>query len=226
MRPLVILTIMLFTAINASASPGYDNLELFNDIIKTYKPQMDLKLGVSVETFVVEDSEVDLSYAMGGITISRRILREWTPLQLALATCHEVGHVLGQWFSSKYFFSPEGEADYFSGSCFKSFLDSKGADIAALGSYERRVTDAKCDNSIEQHCNLIVSVTRSLISTVSHTEVNENNLDPSETLPRDERTIYSSYPSNNCRVLTMISGALLLDRPLCWFYPELGHEPF
>lgn len=121
--------------------------------------------------------------------------------EIILATvCHEIGHFLGKQFEGYKYSSglaPEGEADYFSGSCLmRYFLEKKSL----------TVSDAQ---------KMSIFQANEKFSILHHGAV-----DPQSAMSEKySKGIQTEHPGHECRLLSVISGVYAGSRPSCWYNP-------
>lgn len=145
----------------------------------------------------------------------------------ALIACHELGHILGgppkmripqfTWASS------EGQADFFSSKeCLRKYFFQKKAIADVPGA---PYTLCRTRFSKEQDfrvCLLTMKGIEAFGRVLSHLSQYEQH--PAIETPTDSvagATLFDSYPDPQCRLDTLVRGALDLARPLCWFRPSM-----
>lgn len=134
------------------------------------------------------------------LIIYQGILAKLSRAEVAAVTCHELGHILGivtladtgVTTHANKLDSVEGEADYYAGSCL----------LNALNGDLRLAEDA------------FHTVFRKIYRTETF------NLEhAADAVFTGGRGINSSYPSQDCRLWSSISGLYGLERPKCWYNP-------
>ncbi len=112
-----------------------------------------------------------------------------------LLLCHELGHVLGgpPLKSRNGWSSTEGQADYYSGACVKSFGLSE-ADFL--------------DSSVNLG-KIYAQVTNEAPPSLSRCDDNSVS-----------RTNYG-YPGLQCRLDSILAGWKGIARPTCWYFPQI-----
>ena len=162
---------------------------------------------------------------------------------LALFACHEVAHIIGGEPHSKiknfHWASAEGQADYYATSiCLKKYFNNK----ANLG----RLSYPKVNQVLYKKCESKYSTTKDLLVCLNIMDAIEaqakvydyiaitNLVTPYKKMnfleksPAVDKTIYNSYPENQCRIETLIAGNFCSPlnypctakdsaRPKCWF---------
>jgi hypothetical protein len=139
----------------------------------------------------------------------------------AFSVCHEIGHILGgtprvnleglEWGSS------EGQADYYAaGKCLKIYF----AKI-----HEIHQIDFPQEKWIKKE---IIKTAEDFSDFINFEKIVENDFSSifKKDLTKVEVTIFDDYPSNQCRIDTIIAGALCKNwpcltgrgkRPSCWY---------
>ena len=150
---------------------------------------------------------------------------------LALIICHEWGHLVGGPPFMREDLAAEGQADWFAtSSCLPRFwghadrptasLDPSVDGSAAAPSDPNEERDPAldlCRDNIECLRLIRASDVVMRMSTTRHGQ-------PTPRLDTRDTTVVSEtvtgYPSPQCRLDTMVAGALGQARPACWFRPE------
>lgn len=139
----------------------------------------------------------------------------------AFSVCHEIGHILGgtprvnleglEWGSS------EGQADYYAaGKCLKIYYAKM---------YEKLQINLPQEKWIKKE---IIQTAKEFSDFINFEANDENNFSSifKKDLTKVELTIFDDYPSNQCRIDTIIAGALCKNwpcltgrgkRPSCWY---------
>lgn len=131
----------------------------------------------------------------------------------AVVVCHEVGHIVGGYPkvmpTQKY--TSEAQSDYFAANdCLKKFFASKPINLAQIDLSnidEKKIADCREDQLCLRGLAAIRDV--SVIYPGSSINAKENKV--------AEFTNFNSYPSNQCRVDTLVAGLMRHPRPTCWF---------
>jgi hypothetical protein len=138
---------------------------------------------------------------------------------LALTACHEIGHgIAGPPFKVTGA-SAEGQADYYATRyCLPIvFKYLKDGNIRTQNNYVHNL----CGDQVEKdHCLRLFTAIESDIIFFRHlgTETSLETRSNVEVQSVDHSS--SFYPEPQCRLDTMVNGALKLPRPSCWF-PEI-----
>lgn len=142
----------------------------------------------------------------------------------ALTACHELGHILGGTPKIKIkeflWSSSEGQSDYFATRyCLKRYFDSRPLNIPDVSGTSYTICRTTFSESSDFNtCLQSMKGIESFSHLLSH--LSQYELHPSvETPSRNEvqETVYDSYPDAQCRIDTLVMGALNKPRPLCWF---------
>lgn len=134
----------------------------------------------------------------------------------ALILCHELGHGIGGApFKDGTKTSVEGQADYFATrDCLSKVLANQFffQEVAPMDPLNICTTEL---------CRHIFAGIQSELAVI-----NDNNPEQAAQFGQTDATIVNAvntnpwfYPSNQCRLDTMIAGALQKERPRCWWAP-------
>ena len=147
---------------------------------------------------------------------------------VAFITCHEVGHVLGGLprFKLENFnkLSSEGQADFYATSvCLKNYFSKDSSTLDELEKVQTPEALKICSDRFKEKLDRAVCL-RTLKSAEAFAQV-LNHMQKEGGLPvlgsKDQtevaETLFDQYPSHQCRLDTMVAGALGLERPKCWF---------
>lgn len=134
------------------------------------------------------------------LVISRGILAKLNRAEIAAVTCHELGHILGsvtladtgETSMFNKLDSVEGEADYYAGKCLL--------------------------NALNKDFRLAEETFKTLFSKLYRTDA-FNLEQAARTVFTMNRGINSTYPNQDCRLWSSISGLYGLERPKCWYNP-------
>lgn len=169
---------------------------------------------------------------------------------LTLIICHEVGHTLGgaPFLGHR---SIEGQSDYYATSkCLPRLWSQQDNEIIWEQTEEQDIAENKCyaahsDRSRAQLCVRSLRAAHKLGQYFARSQGKEPvpSLTTADSFVQERGFYYTDYPSNQCRVDTMVSGGLcVLDlyapvdiyraknsgcssgvgaRPLCWHQPKL-----
>lgn len=145
--------------------------------------------------------ETDQVIVYGGIAA----IKNATEDMLALGLCHELGHLYGGTPLSDEFnhLSLEGQADYWSASCFMKVV---GSLQVRAGSDDDRLIAAA----------LVLTAFYADNRSIAHPRVDN----PDESVVSETLRV---HPEPQCRLDTILSASRNLNRPSCWF---LTHGDF
>lgn len=147
----------------------------------------------------------------------------------ALIACHELGHILGgsPKIKIKEFLwsSSEGQSDFYAtNTCLKKYFRylnglrrlSVPAELSETAFTLCRTTHADdLDFLICAHSMKGIEGFSSALMHLSQYEENLSIATSDRSVVRE--TLSDSYPSSQCRIDTLVQGALNGKRPLCWF---------
>lgn len=147
---------------------------------------------------------------------------------IALITCHEVGHVIGgePRFKLPLYnnLSSEGQADYYATAvCLKDYFTQDTDTPKVLNEAMDSSVLALCASTYSDSLEMAVCL-RSLRGAKAMAEL-LYYMKPEEgeaalenpSLEVAQETFFDSYPKNQCRLDTLIAGALGKVRPACWY---------
>lgn len=147
---------------------------------------------------------------------------------VAFITCHEVGHILGGLprFKLENYkrLSSEGQADYYATSvCLRDYF---AKDPSTLDELEKpqtpealKICSGRLKNKLAQAvCLRTMKGAQAFAGVLNHMQ-KEGGLPVLDSQDQTEvqETLFDQYPSHQCRLDTMVAGALGLERPKCWF---------
>jgi hypothetical protein len=142
-----------------------------------------------------------------------------TPDALALIVCHEWGHLIGGPPFMREELSAEGQADWFA---TRTCLPRLWSIVAEEHPDDQTSPpdDSRLDRCIQDEgCRRVLRASEIAMQMSAerhnHAVPSLDARDPS-IAPETIR----GYPSPQCRLDTMVAGALGLGRPACWFRPE------
>jgi hypothetical protein len=158
---------------------------------------------------------------------------------LALVACHEIGHFWGGkptiQIDDLSWSSTEGQSDYFAtGSCLKRYLrqTTKYKDHQQIQTDPTAYTLCRIQYPDDLDFSVCLKSTKAaesfgkVLNYLSESDLHLNILTPSPQVVR--QTLYNSYPSQQCRLDTLVNGSLcpedkypcqigLGQRPACWY---------
>ncbi len=148
----------------------------------------------------------------------------------ALILCHELGHGLGgaplKRSDEGTMISTEGQSDYYSAKeCLpRMWRQLPQRDFTVLPEAQRQCQERFRGGEPYQHCLRTFAAIRGFLAIFNDesgksVKVSFEERDPSIASELDLSGNY--YPSTQCRVDTLIAGALQLPRPACWYPPNL-----
>ena len=157
---------------------------------------------------------------------------EITPDGFALFLCHELGHHLGgypkkihEYLSPLLWQSVEGQSDYFAArECLRTYFKGKNNWAVLIKmdlpqSILRKCSDTFNDREEKGICLRISMAGLSLANTFRSVSWHFERIPRFETPERSEVSRTSEHhPSFQCRLDTFVQGALLGERPRCWFF--------
>jgi hypothetical protein len=196
--------------------------QLFQEDFKTANRPTDLdlfwkgKLPMAISDYDKSKSRYGVSFWGGLYRHEKNTERTW-----AFAVCHELGHILGgaptssltdyEWGSS------EGQADYFAaGKCLKRYYESL---------YQRLSIQLPKNEWIYNEILVTAQEMSDFFNYEATTKMELSsigNKDLTEVL----ESIRNGYPTNQCRIDTIVAGVLCENwpcltgkgmRPRCWF---------
>jgi hypothetical protein len=209
-------------------------------IIDTYAPVVAHKYRALLElnelwqgfggAFRVDSAQKPLGEARFIITLTGNIPqnKHMNAYGYAIVACHEIGHIVGgppyQSRSLSRWSSKEGQADYYATNvCMWHYVEhsDKPKDII---SYDESMTLCSIfygdDPDKAENCKLIMSGIIAFKDYFNSTTSKKNPV----SLSRFDNTVVEEtldkYPSNQCRLDTMVAGLFNLQRPRCWYKAE------
>lgn len=178
--------------------------ETISDVIGMYQPEFRAKFGKEV-AFKIERTQERNAYASyqgpnGGplITITSAYLELFIDDEAINSICHEIGHFLGDMSFANVGgrFAIESESDYFGGQCgVRYFRTKKGYGLS-------KAQDITIHNARNARSKTMSA-----------------RLDPNRARIVHYQGIDTDYASGDCRVLSVVHGAMGWKRPSCWYGP-------
>lgn len=149
-----------------------------------------------------------------------------------MIVCHELGHLFGgdprrpnppefegpEAPDGLSYLSAEGQADYFAASCFRRLIDVEAPNPAPEAPASPRVR-ALCarawgaGTTAARLCQRSAAGALDFLNLSKTFPISLEKEDPTIT----PRTLTGEYPSRQCRLDTMVAGAVRAERPRCWF---------
>lgn len=259
---LILTSLSLFAGARAEApAPPAASIPLFKKFTEIYEPVIEaaggtLIMGVDTSRDSVGGSanrDVENKYV---VVLDQGIFKtpRATPDSLILTTCHELGHLLGglplrpppmEWegpldSSGNMLLSAEGQADYYAtATCFRKIVQDENHQEALKGRKIPPQTVLACDKSWGANSADSLICQRAALGAfeflnmakdfpLSFVEPDPNKVDT---------TIVNGYPGRQCRLDTLLAGALCKEtspldfqrqdksacknglgaRPSCWY---------
>lgn len=196
---LVIATVLFATTAQATET------EIVKDIITLHQADARQILGREIALRIYETTEKPNAHASYSgpnngplLTYYSSLLLEQSDDDVVAVVCHELGHFLGSRAPgvTRIGNAIEGEADYFAGKCAVRYYRAiRGMSLADA-------QDATADAAQKTFQNLY-----------------KIRIDPNTARVQQNMGINQSYSKPDCRVLTVIHGAMNWARPACWYNP-------
>lgn len=204
------MVLCLTPAGNAKAADQASIREVIRQLVALYQAEGRLRYGETIDLNFIEEDVVNAyaQYSNDGhtsVNFFRKLLADFTPAEITIVVCHELGHILGKVAHSSIPnrikespFSVEGEADYFAGQCAVSyFYEIEGLDLE--GAQEKTFFASS-------------SMLTKLYQVEAYGQKAERD--------RFQDGINPTYPDPSCRALSVWHGAEGKPRPTCWFNPR------
>ena len=177
--------------------------ESIKEIIGSYQQEFRAKFGKEVAFTIEVTSERNAYASFAGpngsplITITSAYLDLFDDDEAINSICHEIGHFLGDmsFASVSGRFAIESESDYFGGKCGVKYFRRKGYSLAKA----QEITIHNARNS--------------------RSKVMSSRLDPNRARIVHFPGIDTDYATGDCRVLSVVHGAMGWKRPSCWYGP-------
>lgn len=167
-------------------------------------------------SMAISETATNLATSKGGnLYYNDGVLDSFGLLELLTYACHEIGHHKGTvWVPTFSGLANEAESDYFGGGCLKNLIEQNRFYLQThLRLYPRR-SYSFCQN--DESCNEISTILTESYGTLFGVHLNAAN-GAKEVF---ENGINNNYPSPDCRAWSAISGAMGLNRPVCWYNPK------
>lgn len=153
---------------------------------------------------------------------------EMTVDSFVLIVCHELGHLYGgtPFMQPQIGMSAEGQADYFAaGLCASQMYRHLEMEEMDPSEYLQGICRTVTQKTPDEDNYEFVACLRKLIAGKCLGRLMGLMTDsecPEYTTPDEKEvtTTLKSYPSNQCRLDTTLSGAIKRSRPQCWFNPN------
>ncbi len=147
---------------------------------------------------------------------------------VALITCHEVGHVIGGEPRFKLplykILSSEGQADYYATAvCLKEYFAKDPDTLKTLGELHDPRIRALCEKTYEDPLQKAICLrslrgAQGMLEVLLYMKPEEGPVSFDQMAQhKTGETLYDQYPTNQCRLDTLIAGALGAERPGCWY---------
>ncbi len=177
-------------------------LETIYDVIGLHQKDMLKRRGKEVSLMIVNTPETNAtsSYQAPGnaplIKVNTGYLDLFIDDEIITPVCHELGHFLGETSFASYYsgsFAIESEADYYGGKCAVRYYQSKGM---------------RLDKAQE----LTIYLARN-----ARSKNRRMRFDPDRARLDHVVVIDTDYAHGDCRVLSVVHGAMGWARPSCWY---------
>ena len=197
-------------------------------LVEQYNEEVKGRYGKEISLKFLKSEAIQ---ALGGITqdgpeltIFDGLLKKFDKFGAVAIACHEIGHILGK-INFRSFPdrvpSPtlpldnavEGEADYFSGGCLYNYFQS--------ANFKTTLEENEFCNKYpdlfnrKSDCYLAIHTAKKMLSNLYNAEI-----DFSKAVLEKFDGINPSYPSKECRLLSVIHGIAGKHRPSCWYNPK------
>ncbi len=198
---------IIFILASLLLTPGAQatETETVKEIIGLYQPEARQILGREIALTIYETDEQPNAHASYRgpndgplLTYYSSLLVEQYDDDVVAVVCHELGHFLGSRAPgvTRSGNAIEGEADYFAGKCgVRYYRAYRGMSL----------TEAQ---------NAIAQAAQKTFQNLYKIRIN-----PNEAKYKQDTGVNQSYSSPDCRVLTVIHGAMDWKRPACWYNP-------
>jgi predicted Zn-dependent protease with MMP-like domain len=197
----VLVAVFIFISSNALAT----ETEIVRDIISIHQSDARRILGREIALRIYETNEAPNAHAsyMGPnngplLTYYSTLLEEQQDDDVVTVVCHELGHFLGNRGPgvTRSGNAIEGEADYFAGKCAVRYYRM----VRGMSLTEAQNTTAMAAQNTFQNLYKI-------------------KIDPNRARHMQFAGVNQTYAKPDCRVLSVIHGAMDWKRPVCWYNP-------
>jgi hypothetical protein len=142
--------------------------------------------------------------------------------ELVMVTCHETGHLLGEItlqqspdeFLKNFKTSPEGEADFWGGTCVFDYVKEKDLRLSEINPYCKVLAPEE-----QEHCSYAINLYLEGYKHLSNDEFISPEVVEEMKYPYGNG-IQFQHPGNDCRMLTAIYSITGKGRPTCWYNPK------
>lgn len=205
MKMNLFFTILIALTTSTTAASA-NEVEIVKDIIGLHQQDARRILGSEIALYILEtNDEPNASASYTGpnngplLTYYSSLLHLQRDDDVVTVVCHELGHFLGSRAPGKTRIGNaiESEADYFAGKCSVRYYTSvRGMSLGAA--QEATANGAK----------------------LSFERLYQQRINPNQARSQQYMGINPSYSEPDCRVLTVIHGAMGWKRPTCWYNPQ------
>jgi hypothetical protein len=193
------------------------------------KAQLGLKLIIDAD--LSDNTQNAYTSRLGNIQLVKLLgglaqVNEFTSDEIALITCHELGHSIGGLPASDKsgtLYSTEGQSDYFAASkCFKKVFQNEN-NLEKIKSLDvPGILVQKCFTQFANDVNEASLCIRTGAASIKVAEwIADISKDVKPKIETPDASVVTqtntSFPSVQCRLDTLVAGALLAKRPACWF---------
>ncbi len=200
------ISLNIILAILSVSSAQATETEIVKDIISIHQPDARKLLGREISLTIYETNEAPNAHASYLAPNNGPLLTYYSSLLLdqrdddvVPVVCHELGHFLGSraMGQTRSGNAIESESDYFAGKCaVRYYRMIRGMSMSEAQS----ATAAAAQNAFQNLYKI--------------------RIDPNKARNQQFQGINQTYSKPECRVLTMIHGAMEWSRPMCWYNPN------
>lgn len=198
--------------------------EVVEEIVNNHRAAMveKWKKETEIEFWFVDARQAGASLANYNpkLTFYSRLMEELSAEDIALVTCHELGHLLGEisyrqsghFFYSHFDTMTEGEADYWGGKCILNFVRNRDLREKEVNSFCAHLAN----EDEKEYCSKAISIANNGFKFILKVE----KVEPELALSEVYKGIDYLHPNANCRALSAINGIIGSARPKCWYNPQ------
>jgi hypothetical protein len=205
-----------------------DTVRLYEPVARAQRLAFDFQIPLDQMDLVASahnDGVTAIVRIDGGVLASPRL----TPDSLRITVCHELGHIFGgatrrnvplEWDGAraadgKSLLSAEGQADYYATLvCFRKMVEGQDHRAALEGRVVPAVAKAKCERSWGADSEEALVCERAFVGSLDFLNfVKDFPIALEASAPEiAEEPIIDMYPSRQCRLDTLVAGALCRSR--------------
>lgn len=195
---LFLILVILFS-LNVSQAT---EIETIYDVIGLHQKEMMKRRGKEVAFAIEKSPEPNANSSYSGpsrtplIKIKTGYLELFIDDEIITPVCHELGHFLGETSFGSYYagsFAIESEADYYGGKCAVRYYQSIGM-------------------SLQKAQEITIQLAKD-----ARSKIRRKRFDPDRARLIHAAVIDTKYADGDCRVLSVVHGAMGWKRPSCWF---------